>query len=124
MLRRSASLIITPVGLCGTVMLTYFVRGVTSGHELLGVDAQAVLEREVEEADVGLDRAGRLDVGRVVGADDHQLVALFQERGRDDEERLGGAGRDQHVVTAHAAGRAAARRGDEIAERPLPTWSP
>ena len=86
-------------------------------HELVGVDAKAVLEGEVEVAHVRLDGPRRLDVGGVVRADDDEVVALVEQRGGDDEERLGGARRDEHVVTAHAAARPSALRGDQFAKR-------
>ena len=108
---------VMPVGLCGRVMLDVLRARRDQRHELVGVDAKALLEGEVEVADVGLDGPRRLDVGGVVRADDDEVVALVEQRRGDDEERLGGARRDEHVVTAHAAARPSALRGDQLAKR-------
>jgi len=85
-------------------------------HELVDVDPPALLEGEVEVADARLDGARREDVGRVVGADDDEVVTLLEQGRGDDEERLGGAGRDEDVGRLHCAGRPAARLRDQLHE--------
>ena len=71
------------------------------------VELPAALEREVDDVEIGADRARRLEVRRVVGAHDHGVVARLEERGRGREECGGRARRDEHVVgvDAVAAGR-------------------
>ena len=90
--------------------------GPDQGQQRLHVHAEALLEGQVEEADVRLDGPRRLDVGGVVRTHDDEMVALVQQRRGDDEQGLGGARRDEHIVTAHAALRPSALRGDELAE--------
>ena len=55
------------------------------------VEPVAVVEREVEEGDVGPDGPGGLDVGGVVGADHHGVVTGVEQGGLDEEQRGRGA---------------------------------
>ena len=104
-----------PVGLCGHV--TEMSRVVPGPHAARRADrcraANASSKREVDDVEVGADRAGRLEVGRVVGAHDDRVVARLEQRRRGREQRGGRARRDEHVVGAQAV----AARGDGLAEQ-------
>ena len=67
---------IVPVGLCGQVTLISRVApSRTALGDLLDVELPAVVEAEVDDVEVGADRPRRLEVGGVVGAHDHGVVA-------------------------------------------------
>ena len=79
--------------------------GDTRPHECrdaLDVELPAVVEREVDDVELGADRARRLEVGRVVGAHDHRVIAGLEQRRRGREQRGRRARRHQHVVGAQA----------------------
>ena len=60
-----------PVGLCGHVTeISLVTPGRTSAATPLDVESPRVVEREVDDVELGADRARRLEVGRVVGAHD------------------------------------------------------
>ena len=97
-----------PVGLCGHVTEISFVTpGRTRAREPLDVEPPRVVEREVDDVEIGADRARRLEVGRVVGAHDHRVIARLEQRGGGREQRGRRARHHQHVVGAQpvAAGR-------------------
>ena len=82
------------------------------GHPL-HVETPAVVEAQVDDVEVGADGSRRLEVGGVVGAHDHGVVARLEQRGRRAEEGRRGPGGDEHVVGVEAV----AARGHGLAEQ-------
>ena len=101
-----------PSGCAGTVTLTSFVSGRTQRGQPVDVEAPAVLEAQVDDVEVGADRPRRLEVGGVVGAHHHGVVAGLEQRVATREERGGGARGDEHVVGVEAV----AGRRDRLAQ--------
>ena len=81
--------------------------GLHARGDAFDVEAPAIVVREVDDVEVGADRARCLEVGRVVGAHHHHVIARFEGRGGRREQRSRRAGRHQHVVETQvvAAGR-------------------
>ena len=70
-----------PVGLCGHVTEISFVTPRPHARrDAFDVELPAVVEREVDDVEVGADRARRLEVGRVVRAHDHRVIAGLEQR--------------------------------------------
>ena len=76
-----------PVGLCGQVTLTSRVSAGRTRRQPVDVERPAVLEAQVDDVEVGADRSRRLEVGGVVGAHDHGVVARLEQGGGACEQR-------------------------------------
>ena len=88
-----------PVGLCGHVTeISLVTPRAHARRDALDVEPPAVVEREIDDVELGADRARRLEVGRVVRAHDHRVIARFEQRRGGREQRGRRARHHQHVV--------------------------
>ena len=107
------------MGLCGHVTEMSLVSfGRTRARDPFDVEAPAVVVRDVDDVEVGADRARRFEIRRVVGAHDDDVVAGIEQRRGGGEQRGRGARCDDHVVGAQPSAPAAATpsRSTGIAE--------
>ena len=80
--------------------------GVGAEHRLdpLEVERPVVLEADRDRLDIGGEAARGLEVGRVVRLLDEDVVAGFEQRRGDDEERRSGAGGDEDLIGVDGVG--------------------
>ena len=105
---------IVPVGLCGHVTE---IRRVDRGPHVLrdafGVESPTVVEVQVDDVEIGADRTRRLEVGRVVRAHDHRVIARLEQR--RSRSRTAPPRRPGVTITSSALQPVAAR-GDGFAQ--------
>jgi hypothetical protein len=76
------------------------------------IEVPSVVVREIDDVEVGADRARCLEVRCVVGTDDDRMVAGFEKRRGDREQRGRGTGRDEDVAGTQSV----ATRGNGLAQ--------